>query len=204
MIYSLLESSLAIIGSIFILIASIGIVRMPDLFMRLQVTSKASVLGLTCILLALAMHFSNPVVTIRVGVIICFIVLTIPVATHMLARAGYATNVQLAEETIVNELLGQYDPHTHVLSGEEPVTWEIAIPSDAAAVGRRVAELGLPGDVLILSIHRRGEVVVPRGQTTIEAHDKLHILARPNELDDISDILGVSSPAHVQLLHHHP
>jgi multicomponent Na+:H+ antiporter subunit G len=192
--YQIAAGALAIVGSVFMLISSIGIVRMPDLFLRLQVTSKASVMGLTCILLAVAFHFASTEVTIRASLIICFIVLTIPVATHMLARAGYTTNVPLSDETLINELIGHYDPQAHVLSGAEPMTWEFRIPPGAAAVGKRVAELGLPGDVLILAIHRRGEVVVPRGQTTIEALDDLRVLAKPEQLDTLRNSLGAPPP----------
>ncbi len=188
--YDVAAGAMAVVGSVFILIASIGIVRMPDLFLRLQVTSKASVMGLTCILLAVALHFASTVVTLRVALIICFIVLTIPVATHMLARAGYTTNVPLSDETIINELVGQYNPQAHVLAGAEPITWELEIRPDAAAIGKCVAELGLPSDVLILAIHRLGEVVVPRGRTRIEAQDKLKALAKPEQLDTLREILG--------------
>ena len=194
MIYETVTGALAIIGSLFILIASIGIVRMPDLFLRQQVTSKASVMGLTCILLAVALHFGSTVVTLRASLIICFVVLTIPVATHMLARAGYTTNVPLSDETIVNELIGQYDPRTHVLAGDDPTNWELDIPSDSTAVGKRVAELALPADVLILAIHRRGEVVVPRGQTVIQAWDKLSVLAKREQLVLVLESLGLPAP----------
>lgn len=182
---------MALIGSVFILIASIGILRMPDLFLRLQVTSKASVMGLTCIMLAVAIHFGTTVVTLRAALIICFIVLTIPVATHMIARAGYATNVPLSDETVVNELSGQYDPRTHVLAGGDPITWELQIEANSVAVGKRVAELGLPSDVLILSINRRGDVVVPRGQTVLATGDKLKVLAKPDQIDAVRAILAV-------------
>lgn len=195
MINETVTGALAIVGSMFILIASIGIVRMPDLFLRQQVTSKASVMGLTCILLAVALHFGTTVVTLRISLILCFIVLTIPVATHMLARAGYTTNVPLSDETIVNELIGQYDPRTHVLAGEEPMNWDLDIPADSLAVGKRVAELSLPADVLILAIHRRGEVVVPRGQTIIQALDKLNVLARQDQLALVQESLGLPAPA---------
>lgn len=190
MSYPIAAGTLAIIGSVFILIASIGVVRMPDLLLRLQVTSKASVIGFTCILLAVALHFASTEVTLRVALIICFIVLTIPVATHMLARAGYTSNVQLSAETIINELAGQYDPQAHVLAGEEPTTWELDIPRVALAIGKRVVELGLPDNVLILAIQRHGEVVVPRGQTVIEAQDKLKVLASPDQLNALQEILG--------------
>jgi multicomponent Na+:H+ antiporter subunit G len=194
-IYEAMIGVLAIIGSIFILIASIGIVRMPDLFLRQQVTSKASVMGLSCILLAVALYFSSTVVTLRVSLIVCFIVLTIPVATHMLARAGYTTDVPLSDETIINELIGQYDPRTHFLAGEEPTNWELEIPPDSAAIGKRVAELSLPADVLILAIHRHGEVVVPRGQTVIQSQDKLSVLARQDQLVMVLESLGIPAPA---------
>lgn len=192
--YDLAAGVLALSGSLFILIASIGIVRMPDLFLRLQVTSKASVMGLSCILLAVAFHFASTPVTMRIGLIICFIVLTIPVATHMLARAGYTTNVPLSDETVINELEGHYDPQAHVLSGDQPATWEFEIPSGATAIGKRVADLELPEDVLIMEIQRRGETVVPRGRTTIEPQDRLKLLAKPEQRDDIQRILGISSP----------
>ncbi|HET6424913.1 MAG TPA: monovalent cation/H(+) antiporter subunit G [Planctomycetaceae bacterium] len=184
---------MAFVGSLFMLLAAIGILRMPDLFLRLQVTSKASVMGTACIMLAVALHFSSTVVTIRAALIICFIVLTVPVATHMLARAGYATNVPLSAETVINELSGQYDPRTHVLAGEEPATWEFEISPSAIAVGKTVAGLHLPGDMLILVIHRRGEVVIPRGQTVIEAHDRLRVLAKSDHMDAVRDILGAPS-----------
>ncbi len=191
MIADLAMSILAILGSVFILLASIGILRMPDLFLRLQVTSKASVLGVILILLAVAIHFGDTAVTIRVMTIGFFIVLTIPVATHMLARAGYATNVPLAEETVVNELVGQYDPKTHVLSGDEPMLWELVLPASASAVAKRVADLQLPKDVLIRSIHRGNNFIVPRGPTTLAAGDRLQLLASLNQMETLRETLGI-------------
>ena len=198
MIADIAKSVLAILGSILILLASIGILRMPDLFLRLQVTSKASVLGFMCILLAVTIHFGEAVVTMRVVIIGCFIVLTIPVATHMLARAGYTTNVPLSEETVVNELVGQYDPQEHVLSGDEPALWELILPFDIAAVGKRVAELGLPRGVLIQSIHRGSEFIVPRGPTTLAAGDRLRLLASLNELETVRETLAIPSSTSFQ------
>lgn len=178
-----------VIGCMFMLLASIGILRMPDLYTRLQVTTKASVMGSTCILLAVAFHFSEPAVTIRVVTIIAFFALTIPVATHMLARAGYATNVKLSEETVINELEGNYDPETHTLGGEDPGMHEIEIESDSPALGKRVANLGIPSDVLIMQIHRKNTTIVPRGNTTIESGDVLEILVHPRMLPEVRAIL---------------
>lgn len=188
MIASIIEGTLLLAGSIFILLAAVGILRMPDLFTRLQVTSKASVLGMTCILSAVAVHFDEPAVTARAFVIIAFVVLTMPVATHLLARAGYATNTPLSRETVVNELAGHYDPATHTLAWAEPRTRMFELLPGAAVIGKRIVDLGLPPGVLIRAIRRKNETVVPRGQTTLEAGDELEVLVEPQELGHVREI----------------
>lgn len=193
MIREVLQAFLLLFGSLFILISAIGILRMPDLFMRLQVTSKASVLGLVCILIAVALYFDNTVVTIRAAVIISFLVLTIPVATHMLARAGYTTNVPISDETVVNDLTGHYDHDMHLLVGDEPVEWNVELAAGAGVVGMAITELDFPPDVLILQIERAGAIIVPQGQTVLEAHDKLRVLAHPDDLQVVRRLLEAPS-----------
>lgn len=188
MILEFVEGALLVIGCVFMLLAAVGILRMPDLFTRLQVTSKASVLGMTCIISASALHFYDPAVTTRAIVIIAFVALTMPVATHLLARAGYTTNTPLSRETVVNELAAHYDPATHTLAGTEPRTRTFELVPGAAVVGKRIAELGLPAGVLIRAIHREGGTVVPRGQTILEAGDRLEVLVEPAELGRVREI----------------
>ena len=53
---------------------------------------------------------------------------------------------------------------------------EISIKSHAAANGQTLRELGLPEDTLVISIHRRGELIVPRGATRLEGGDVLTVL----------------------------
>lgn len=194
MIADIVEGALLMVGCVFMLLATVGILRMPDLFTRLQVTSKASMLGMTCVLSAAAVHFGEPAVTTRAIVIIAFIVLTVPVATHMLARAGYTTNVPLTPETVVNELAGHYDPTTHTLAGQEPRTRAFEIRSGAAVVGERIADLGLPPGVLILAIHRGSGIVVPRGQTRLHPGDRLEALVEPAQFAVVRAIFEAEAP----------
>jgi trk system potassium uptake protein TrkA len=49
--------------------------------------------------------------------------------------------------------------------------------------GRRVFELGLPPDVLFVLIVRDGDVIVPRGETTVQPGDRLMVLA---DLEDLA------------------
>jgi multicomponent Na+:H+ antiporter subunit G len=115
-----LSAALLLIGSLFLLLAAIGVIRMPDLLMRIQVATKASTLGVGCMLLAVAVYFHDFGMTIRVLLVISFFFMTAPVAAHMIGRAAYFVGVPLWEETIVDELQGQYDRQTHRLRSTLP------------------------------------------------------------------------------------
>lgn len=111
---------LLLMGSAAIFLAAVGLYRMPDLFLRMAATSKSTTLGAAAILLAVAVHFGNLEVTSRVVAAIVFVLLTAPVAAHMIARAAYFAGAPLWERSAHNDLIGNYDPHTHSLaSGKE-------------------------------------------------------------------------------------
>lgn len=97
------------------LLAAIGVVRMPDAFTRMQATTKASTLGLGCMLAAVAIHFGNLSAFSRAAAIVMFVFLTTPVAAHVIARAAYFMGLPLWEGTIRDELSHQYDRATGIL-----------------------------------------------------------------------------------------
>lgn len=108
------------IGTLAILIASIGIVRMPDFYLRLSVTVKAATLGSGLLLFSAAIFFPEAYVTTKALAIILFLVLTAPVAAHMIGRCAYFIGTDLWKGTAEDELQGMYDKEKHVLrSGEE-------------------------------------------------------------------------------------
>lgn len=98
---------LSTIGAIFILIASIGILRMPDFYTRLSITIKAGTLGIGCLLGAAAIHFSEFSITTKVFAIIFFLFITSPVAAFQMARTSYMTGIKLWSETVIDELKGR-------------------------------------------------------------------------------------------------
>ncbi len=110
------------IGTLFILLAAIGIVRMPDFYLRLSVTTKAISLGLGLILIGAAVYFSNMAVTSRVVAIIFFLLLTAPVAAHMIGRASYFTGIRMWDKSVLDELKGMYNKETHELKSEKDAT----------------------------------------------------------------------------------
>ena len=98
------SAAFMLIGAIFVFIAALGVLRMPELFMRIHSSTKAGTLGLGFILLGIAFHFQELGISVRAMATMAFLLFTAPVAAHIIARAGYKTGVPLWEGTIVNEL----------------------------------------------------------------------------------------------------
>ena len=104
-----ITSILVAAGAIFMLLGALGIARMPDLFSRMQTSTKSSTLGIGCIMLAAAWHFQDLATITRASLVIAFFFLTAPVAAHMIARAAYFVGVPLWKGTRMDELRGHYD-----------------------------------------------------------------------------------------------
>lgn len=90
-------------GSAFSLLAAVGVLRMPDVFTRMQASTKASTLGLGCLLLGAALQMGDLASFIRIASIGAFVLLTTPVAAHVIARASYFAAVPLWKGTVLDE-----------------------------------------------------------------------------------------------------
>jgi multicomponent Na+:H+ antiporter subunit G len=113
---TIITIALLLIGTLLLLTAAIGIVRMPDLYTRMSAASKASSLGAICILLGVGVGMADAGVTVRVIAGIAFLLITTPVAAHMIGRAAYMLGVPLWHGAQVDELRGHYDRRRHTLS----------------------------------------------------------------------------------------
>ncbi len=92
-------------GGFISLAAAVGVLRLPDLFMRMHASTKAGALGTGLLLLSVAVVYGDSGVTLRVLATIVFIFLTAPVAAHAIGRAAYLSGeVALWEGTLVDEL----------------------------------------------------------------------------------------------------
>lgn len=103
-------------GSLFILLSAIGLLRMPDLFTRMSATTKASTLGIGLVLIGTAIFWVDIGIAARAIAIILFLLLTAPVAAHIIGRAAYFDKVPLWDQTDIDELKGKYDEDSHELS----------------------------------------------------------------------------------------
>lgn len=108
MIADFISLLLLLLGIAFVFIAGIGVVRMPDLFLRMSASTKAATLGLMLILLGTAVYFREVGITSRAIATAIFVFLTAPVSAHLIGRAAYSDGVKLWEKTQLDELKGKY------------------------------------------------------------------------------------------------
>ena len=98
-----LSGALFVAGTLLALLAAVGVLRMPDVFTRMQASTKASTLGLGCLLAGLAVQRPEVSVVIRAASLGAFMMLTTAVAAHVIARAAALTGAPLWKGTLVDE-----------------------------------------------------------------------------------------------------
>lgn len=103
-IADIIAGLLLIAGAIFVLLAAIGLWRLPDIYSRMHAASKAGTLGSGLMLIALAVHAGDTSTTSRAIAGVVFFLLTAPISAHLLAKAAYAVGYRLTDETVIDEL----------------------------------------------------------------------------------------------------
>ena len=101
---ALIASALLIVGSIFCLVAAVGMLRLPDTLIRMHAATKAGTLGAGCILAAEAVVAAELGTTLKAIAAIVFLLLTAPVAAHLIGRAAYHQGIRLFDKTWIDEL----------------------------------------------------------------------------------------------------
>lgn len=124
MMVDIIIGTLATFGALFVLFAAIGIIRMPDTYLRISVTTKAATLGVGLVLMASTVYFSNADVTSQAFVIILFIFLTAPVSAHLIGRASYFVGIKLWDKSVMDDLRGKYQKNSHILKSHVDSTPE--------------------------------------------------------------------------------
>jgi multicomponent Na+:H+ antiporter subunit G len=100
---------LTIVGAMFGAIAAIGIVRMPDLYTRMQSATKAGSLGVACVIFAAAIHFQDAIATVEAALVIAFLFGTAPVASILIGQAAYRIGLPLWSDTSRDDLREHLD-----------------------------------------------------------------------------------------------
>ncbi len=92
-----------VLGCIFMCIASLGIIRLPDFYIRNSAITKAAILGVGFIFAAVAIFFNDIWIIIKVFGISVFILLASPVSAHVISRAAFKNKVPFWKRTNLNE-----------------------------------------------------------------------------------------------------
>ena len=90
LIVEIIISALILIGVSFSFVGSLGLVKLPDFYMRVHVPTKATTLGIGSILIASALFFTihRGTPAVHEILIVLFLFMTAPVSAHMLMKAG--------------------------------------------------------------------------------------------------------------------
>lgn len=136
---TLIAATLLLAGTAFMLIAAIGLIRLPDLYTRMHAITKAGTLGIGLVLVGVAVFFGELSVVTRAVAVILFVLLTAPVSAHMIGRAGYIDDVALWDGTAFDQWNATFEQlrreamETEANARERAVPASDAILSDAGA-----------------------------------------------------------------------
>lgn len=104
----IITSFLLVSGSLFSLVAALGMLRLPDTIIRMHAATKAGTLGAGLILIAEATFYQELGITLRALAAITFLLLTAPVAAHLIGRAAYYSGIKLWKTTWIDQLKDVY------------------------------------------------------------------------------------------------
>lgn len=104
MIKEIISSIFLVTGALFMLISSIGLIRMPDFYIRNSASTKAVVLGVLLILLGVGIHYNDIMIFLEIFAILFFIFLIAPLAAHIMSRAAVINKVPFWEKTDLKDL----------------------------------------------------------------------------------------------------
>jgi len=94
---------LIVVGVLFDFFGCVGLVRFPDVYNRLQASTKCVTLGTIMLLVGVAVACGDTSTALKAVICAVFILITSPTGAHALARGSYASGVGLWEESVVDK-----------------------------------------------------------------------------------------------------
>jgi len=102
MFWNILGYIFIVIGVIFDLLGCIGLVRLPDVYNRLQASTKCVTLGTSLLLVGVFLVFGISALGIKAILCAGFILITSPTGAHALARGSHSGGVKLWEGSVID------------------------------------------------------------------------------------------------------
>lgn len=123
--------ALLIAGSLFCLVAAVGMLRLPDTLIRMHAATKAGTLGAGCILAAGAVIANDPGTSVKAIAAIVFLLFTAPVAAHLIGRAAYHRGIELCPRTTIDELGDELQARCRDQSDATPLNPDILCETES-------------------------------------------------------------------------
>ncbi|NJE42296.1 monovalent cation/H(+) antiporter subunit G [Thermococcus sp. GR6] len=117
---------LVLLGTFFYFLSALGLIRMPDVYNRMQTSTKSATLGSLGVIVgvgiwALGTDFGSAAWLTKTIIIAVFLLLTNPISAHALIRAAYKSGIPLWEGSIIDK----YREHLEAKAKDEEVPEEI-------------------------------------------------------------------------------
>jgi len=93
-----------VLGGLLVFLAALGVYRMPDVYTKCHTSSKASTLGKILVFSALGMYFFSWDTAIKSVLIVIFFFFTVPVGTHLIARASHKAGATKYKTTLFDDM----------------------------------------------------------------------------------------------------
>ena len=102
----LVVSVFLVVGAIFVLIGSLGLAKLPDFYTRLPGPTKATTLGMGCLLVAsvVSVTYQQGYLSLHELLITLFLLITAPVTAHMLAKTAMHHKLEMVDKTVDKDL----------------------------------------------------------------------------------------------------
>ena len=104
-VVEIMIASLAIVGSSWMLLGSLGLLRFPDLYTRLHSTGISSTVGISLLIFSVILNFvkDTPLLSVLATLTLLFILLTYPLATTAIIWAAHRIRVPIFPGTLTDE-----------------------------------------------------------------------------------------------------
>ena len=90
-------------GILFVFVGMVGLLRLPDVYNRLHATTKIATLGTFGVMIAIAIKAGFSTMGLKAITVGIFLLLTAPVAAHMIARAAHRQGTEMWEGSVTDE-----------------------------------------------------------------------------------------------------
>ena len=101
-IIEIIGAVVTLIGSIFLFLGALGLVRMPDVYNRIQAGTKATTLGAMLSLVGIGIIHLDWYG--KIMVLIVFVLVSNPISSHVLAGAAYHIGIPLSKRSVIDKM----------------------------------------------------------------------------------------------------